>query len=388
MDLARFCKARDYVGFDDAAASALREFEPRVRPQLDGIVQTFYQAIRAHEHSRVLLGNDPVRLERLERSLRAWLLEGLLGPHDARYLESRSRVGRMHVDMQLSEDLVVTAMNRVRTEFHRIAIAELSRPELERTLRALHQWLDLELAILLDSYRERWDARVRAGERLATVGQFSAAIGHELRTPLAVVDSSMALIEARMSALGQDDAVLVKHHRRVREQVGHCRKTLENLLELARETPLRPVTRPLLTVIQAALELVEVPSGVRVDLGVDPGLLVHADPLQLRDAVRNLIDNAVQAVAPSGHVEVRAAASPEGLELSIADDGPGVPASIGERVFELWFSTKRTGTGLGLALSRKIIEIHGGSLTLEPSNVGATFRLWLPRAVSSPSSGP
>lgn len=386
MHLAEFRSAREYVGFDDAAAAVLVRFEPLVRPALDDIVRDFYATIQAQPRSRAVLFGGSDQVERLARTLRIWLVEGLSGPHGQSFLESRQRIGRAHVEIRLPQELMFTAMNRVRTALRRVAFARLSGDELERTSSALDQWLDLELAIMLDSYREYWEARVRAGERLATIGQFAAAIGHELRNPLSVADSSLSLIEARVEQLGYDDAVLQKHHGRVRQQIRHCHSTLETLLELARENPPKRVTGPLRPAIEASLETLAIPEGVHVDLTVDPALCVDADPLQLRDVFANVIHNALEAVASGGRVEIRAARSEQGVDVWVEDDGPGVPEAIRHRLFDLWFSTRGTGTGLGLALARKIVELHSGSLTLEPSGRGASFRIWLPLGVSPPSS--
>src|SRR5690606_38421583 len=113
-------------------------------------------------------------------------------------------------------------MNRVRQGLHTIAVRNVSRSEVTETLDAINRVLDLDLALMLDTYRQSWLSRVDASARLAAVGQIAASIGHELRNPLGVASSSLYLINQRLTKLSSTDEVLAKHLSRIENQLHAC----------------------------------------------------------------------------------------------------------------------------------------------------------------------
>ena len=146
-------------------------------------------------------------------------------------------------------------------------------------------------------------------------------------------------------------------------------------------THLASLIEALLRTLASRLEA----GGVTVDLDVPPDLpLVRADPAHLGQALQELVVNAIEAMGPGGRIAISAAASGNGagrVRLELADTGPGVPPEMRQRVFGLFMTTKSTGTGVGLAVVRKIIERHGGTIALEAAVPhGARFVLDLPAA--------
>jgi len=123
-----------------------------------------------------------------------------------------------------------------------------------------------------------------------------------------------------------------------------------------------------------------VPRGVEVSVRADGGpctISGHYDPL--RRAFGNLLRNASEAMGGCGSIEIAVNRDGQGLVVTLADHGPGIPAELRQRVFEPYFTTKDDGTGLGLALVRHTIETHGGTLTVsETPGGGATFSIVLP----------
>src|SRR6185295_805907 len=124
---------------------------------------------------------------------------------------------------------------------------------LDRTLIALHQIMDIDLAIMLETYREDLEAKNRASERLATIGQFAAGIGHELRNPLGVIESSLFLLRRHM---GPDVAAIpgvAKHVDRISGEIARANKTIEDLLSLARSRPPRRRRTEVRRLVDAAI---------------------------------------------------------------------------------------------------------------------------------------
>jgi signal transduction histidine kinase len=121
-----------------------------------------------------------------------------------------------------------------------------------------------------------------------------------------------------------------------------------------------------------------VPPGVTVAVRADAPRAIRGHYEPLRRAFANLLRNAAEAMGGRGAIDVAVAGGPDGVVVTVADHGPGVPAEIRDRVFEPYVTTKPEGTGLGLALVRQTVEAHGGAITLsETPGGGATFTVTL-----------
>jgi signal transduction histidine kinase len=383
--LTSFQSLKHYVGFTEASSCALRDFHSVAQPHFVPIVDDFYTAIEAHPSARATITGGPTQIERLKQTLVRWLDVLLLGPHDEAYHQLRARIGRVHVRIDLPQGFMFTAMNRIRIQLLDVARERLANDpdNLQRTSTALNQLLDLELAIMLDTYREDLVAKNRAAERLATIGQFAAGIGHELRNPLGVIESSLFLLRQHLGRETASAPNIVKHLDRIGGEVVRANKTIHDLLDLARNRPPRCHPTELRRLIESAAELALLPSMVRVTVTAVPDdLAVHVDADQIRQVMINLFTNSAQAMPRGGRIEVSAEALPSASTacIRVHDDGPGIPAEVRLRLFEALFTTKAKGSGLGLALCRRIVEAHGGSIQLDPSEEGAAFVLLLPAA--------
>jgi len=289
----------------------------------------------------------------------------------------------VHVRINLPQAYMFTAMNRMRIQVADVIQRALEADPLvrDKTVVALHQIMDIELAIMLETYREDLEAKNRTAERLATIGQFAAGIGHELRSPLGVVETSVFLLRQHFQQQpGPPDPKVLRHLDKISAEVKRSTATIDDLLELARK---RPPHRQLVSVralIEEALAAAHLPATVGVAIDASATDLARLDPDQITRVLTNLLINAGQAMEGlgTGHVDVRAARDGDVTRIEIHDTGPGIPVEIRHRVFEALFTTKAKGTGLGLALCSRIAEAHGGSVTLEPSDTGATFLITIP----------
>ncbi len=215
-------------------------------------------------------------------------------------------------------------------------------------------------------------------ERLAAIGELSAVVAHEVRNPLAVVFNAVAGLK-RMS-LDRDAGVLLEI---VEEEAERLKRLVEELLEFARprDAAFEPVElEPLLRrSVDAAVQSTSKSEAVDVRVEDDVGTVV-CDPQLLRQAIINLVTNAL--LAPGRESAVRLVVGTEGdrtLRIAVLDDGDGIPDEIAERIFMPFFTTRPTGTGLGLPIVRRAADAHGGTVTHERSpGGGATFVLRLP----------
>jgi two-component system NtrC family sensor kinase len=221
-------------------------------------------------------------------------------------------------------------------------------------------------------------------EKLAALGSLLAGVAHELNNPLSVVVARAVLLEEQGDAAAQ--AVAVK----IRTAAERCARIVRTFLGMARQQ--RPERGPVAIneVVTQALDIAAYAvrtSGIEVvlDLAADMPLIL-ADADQLHQVLLNLIVNAQQALQdrPSPRrIRVRSRFDAAGgrVRLSVADNGPGIPAALRARVFEPYFTTKPTGigTGVGLAVSLGIVEAHGGAIVVDcPAEGGSVFDITLP----------
>jgi two-component system NtrC family sensor kinase len=223
-------------------------------------------------------------------------------------------------------------------------------------------------------------------ERLATIGKMAAHITHEIRNPLSSIGLNIELLEEEI-ALASGDKEATQLVQAIKAEVERLSRIAEQYLSVARRPRPRlerervdDLVRELFAFVRPELSR----AGVESRIEADPDLPeVDLDESQLRQALINLIRNAREAMPRGGELTItlRTLPEPEGVEICIDDTGSGVPEEARSSIFDPFFTTKERGTGLGLAVTREIIETHGGSITCEArEEKGTRFRIVLPRA--------
>src|SRR6185436_7342417 len=210
-----FEELKRYVGWSGQDEAHLRALHGLAAPRFAAISEEFYARILEHEGARQALVGGESRVGQLKITLQAWMDRLLSGPWDEEYFQLRCRIGRMHVRISLPQHYMFGAMNILRRALNLIVDENYSDQQLRATRDALGKILDLELAIMLHTYREDLLAQQSRNERLATFGQLVGSIGHELRNPLGVIESSLYILEGRV---GEDERAK-KHTRRISEQL-------------------------------------------------------------------------------------------------------------------------------------------------------------------------
>jgi two-component system sensor histidine kinase HydH len=361
-----------YVGFTPEDGERLRRARVGLEPHFLSTAHVFYQRILEHPEAARALERGERQVGQLKPTLAKWMAELFTGPWDQDYVERRLRIGRVHVRIGLPQHYMLTAMDVVRQQLqaHLVQQVDVSGGEGLATLDAMNRLLDLDLALMLHTYKEDSDARQAKAERLATYGQLVGSIGHELRNPLGVIETSLYVLKGK----GDPDEKVVRHLDRIGQQVTLANDIITQLLELIRERPLKRETVALEQVVQEAASTL--PLGeVTLELKPLSGLTVEGDPTQLREVVSNLLENAVYAASPRG--TVRLGPAPHGF--TVEDSGPGISPKVAARLFEPLVTDKPKGIGLGLALVRRIVDRHGGTITVGRSALGgALFTVTFP----------
>ena len=234
---------------------------------------------------------------------------------------------------------------------------------------------------------ERQDERERLRERLAALGQMAAGLAHEIRNPLAAMEVTAGLLQRRLPE-GSEERELLDD---LRGELRVVSRTVTRSLEFVR--PAAPEPRPVdaVRLLEEALETARarIPFAGTVERAwQDEVPPLEADVEQLRTALTDLIVNAFQAMGGAGRLALSVHAEPRDagdgdadVVLGVADDGPGVPEGLREKIFYPFFTTKDDGSGVGLANAQKVVASHGGRLELRGrTGPGCEFQVRLPAA--------
>lgn len=380
-----FADVKAYLGFGAAQTAALHELAPILAPHLRSVSEAFYARILAHPGAHASITGGAAQVERLKQTLVLWMGSGLQGPHDDAFYERRARIGRKHVEIGLPQQYMVTAVGAMRLDYREILAAHFAddRDGFLRAIDAVDRLFDLELAIMLQTYRIDSDDRLRRNERLVTLGLVAASIGHDLRNPLGVIESSAFILRRNLG-----DEHSQRHLEKIANQVRTCNRIVTSLLELARNRPIHRGEFDPAALFASALATVAVPDGIAVAVDIEPGLVLHVDGGLVEQVVSNLVGNAIQAIAGTGTIVVcaRRAADEGMIEIAVLDDGPGFDPDILPRVFEPLVTGRSTGIGLGLAIVSSVAERHAGRVVAENrASGGAAVRLLLPSTTVEPS---
>jgi signal transduction histidine kinase len=226
--------------------------------------------------------------------------------------------------------------------------------------------------------RER-EAYGRA-ERAGLASRMAAMVAHEVRNPLGIIRAGAELLRER----SQSSPSACADHELIDDILGEVKRLnaiTEDFLALARETTLRVESvdvRSLCEEVSAKVRL-RFPR-LSIEVAAAGAGAALGEEARLRQVLLNLVMNAAEATSGSGRVRVEGAPEGSAVRLSVIDDGPGVDAAAAARLFEPFSTSKPGGTGLGLALARKIVEEHGGTLQMRPVPSGARFDILLPSA--------
>ncbi|MHB8419490.1 MAG: GAF domain-containing protein [Myxococcales bacterium] len=225
-------------------------------------------------------------------------------------------------------------------------------------------------------------AKLVQRERFAALGELAAAVAHEVRNPLGAIFNALGELNRHLGGQGEVGVLLSI----LGEESDRINRIIGDLLDFARPPGISVDLVSLSAVIEDAAAASARLPGIELSCEVEAGLdRLRMDQRQIRQALLNVFNNAVQAMGGRGSLRVRGrrverSGSPT-VAIEVADSGPGVPKAVQERIFEPFFTTKASGTGLGLAVVRRIVEGHGGSVEVRSgAPTGAVFTLYLPFA--------
>ncbi len=379
------------------------------------VVSSTIAALRRHrEHLEEMVAERTVQLRRSEEKMRAqykgipiptytwqWVEDGFLlaDYNDAAEAITAGgiadlvgeRLDDVHHDTpQIREDIERCYTERATIERER-SYRYVSTGE-KKHLAVKYAFVPPDLVIVHTediTERKEMEEQLMRQERLAVLGQLAGGVGHELRNPLGAIKNATYFLNMVLGE--QEPEPAVEETLEIMDQeLARSERIISALLDFARARP--PVWRQvdLNDVVRAALSRAAVREapGVELVCELDRELpVIMGDPDQLERVLGNMIRNAVQAMPEGGRLTVRTFETSEvtgrlpksGVMVSIADTGVGIPEENLERIFEPLFTTRTKGIGLGLALAKRLVEEHSGSIEVESEvGEGSTFIVWLP----------
>ncbi len=220
------------------------------------------------------------------------------------------------------------------------------------------------------SGRVRMEARLREQTALEKLGEMAAVVAHEVKNPLTGIRGAIQVIGTRLPSDGKDAAVI----REIIARLDALNALMKDMLLFARPPQPRMAPVDLVSLLDMVADLLQRDSALkdfRVEIagGAAP---IPGDAEMLKIVLQNLILNSAHAMQGRGTVRISVAQGSGGCEVAIADDGPGIPADVREKLFTPFFTTKARGTGLGLSTAKRLIDAHGGTIAVDCPPAGGT----------------
>ena len=244
--------------------------------------------------------------------------------------------------------------------------------KVEAKLLALEKKLLKQNENLISQVESKSSDLVRS-ERLATIGTMASRVAHDLKNPLTIMHTYAEMLTPEiLSKLESKDK---EKWLRMQNSIFDMDRIIEDVLDFARTTEIKKKSSSFMSILKLAMNHVKFSYGITVNLP-EKNITLKCDPRKIEGVLSNLINNAVQAVDGQGEVNVTTSTDSKFLTIKISDSGPGIPEKNMSKIFEPMFTTKTTGTGLGLVICKSIVEQHGGTISM--SNKPTTFTVTLP----------
>ncbi len=209
--------------------------------------------------------------------------------------------------------------------------------------------------------------------KMATVGQLSSALAHDLRNPLTIIKSTVELMKLENKNL---DEKTLKRISRIENAVKKISYQIDDVLNFVRESALHLTRVPIKDIIDSAINSIPVPKEIKIKKEFR-NVTINCDSRKLEAVFTNLITNGIQATKEHGEIRIKVSDNGDDVIIKVSDSGPGISKSTMEKMFEPLFTTRDSGTGLGLAICKTIIEQHGGKISV--TSPPTVFTIELPK---------
>jgi signal transduction histidine kinase len=350
--------------------SALKENLDQIMSNLEDGILLFTRDARA-----VLVSDSVERFLGLRRNQ-------VLGSELHEVFDRSSRLGALVRDafdagLSILQEEIITETGR-RIQISLDFIHDDHQSDRRQTLGALLTLHDLE------SVREI-ESELELSRRLAAIGRLTAGVGHEVKNPINAIVVHLELLRNKLD--GSDQRAL-RHLEIIQSEIQRLDRVVQTLVDFSRPVELQLQEQDLRSVVSSVLQLASAELETRsvqvLSLLPQSPVMAHIDSDLMKQALLNVVLNGAQAMADGGVLEVRLGADARMASLTIRDEGEGIPEDVRPRIFDLYFTTKREGSGIGLAMTYRILQLHNGEVDVQSQpGKGTTFVLRLPVSATS-----
>lgn len=237
----------------------------------------------------------------------------------------------------------------------------------------------------LEELVEERTRQLQEAQRYAVIGELATMIGHDMRNPLQVITNMQYILDSALNKMSPEEhSILMKYgirdiFNRIGGEILYLNKIISDLQDYSRViTPEREINN-LEPLFEDLILKLSPPDSITVIKEIESGISIRVDRLLFMKVMENIITNAIQAMQKGGVLTIKAGLKSEIISIFISDTGVGIPEDAKARIFDPLYTTKPKGTGLGLAVCKRLIEAQGGTISLkETSSKGTAFEVNLP----------
>jgi signal transduction histidine kinase len=231
---------------------------------------------------------------------------------------------------------------------------------------------------------ERMESQLDVASRLTAISRITGGVAHEIKNPLNAIGLHLDLLRER---LGGPEEELHAEIDVLSKEVHRLDRVVKTFLDFSRPVDVRLEEVDLAALVREVADLMTPQARlahitVQCDAPDGQGTEMRGDPDMLKQAILNLVTNALDAMKDGGNLRLEVKRAEDTVELEVADDGPGIPPELRQKVFQLYFTTKPKGSGIGLAMTFRAVQLHNGTIDFTSEDGrGTTFRLQFPAMV-------
>ncbi|MGB9676396.1 MAG: PAS domain S-box protein [Candidatus Bathyarchaeales archaeon] len=260
------------------------------------------------------------------------------------------------------------------------------RKQMQKKLEEYAQHLEELVEQRTKALKEAQEKLIKA-ERLAAIGQVAAMVGHDLRNPLTGINSAVYYLKNKLTACAADKKVM-DMLKLIEESVEHANRIIADLLEYSREIKLEFTETTPKALAEEALTIVQIPEKIKVEALTQDSPKINVDVEKMKRVFVNIIKNAVDAMPNGGKLTIASREANGNVETSFTDTGNGMTKEVMDKIWTPFFTTKSRGMGLGLPICKRIVEAHGGKISVKSAvNKGTTFTVTIPIKPKSREEG-
>ncbi|GAB61912.1 MAG: response regulator [Candidatus Jettenia sp.] len=401
---------KDYLDFTERDVNLLKELKGFIHHHVDDIVNKFYNHLFGFKETRVFFVNEEI-IKRVKRTQKEYLLMITEGMYDEKYFEHRLKVGKTHDRINLFPYWYIGAY----CLYHRIIFPLIietykAQPDKMRDyILALDKIMNLDMQLSIDTYIHSYNAALQERVRLTEIqnrkieaankakSEFLANMSHELRTPLnAIIGFSEVLRDELCGDLNEEQMGFVKD---IHSSGQHLLQMINDILDLSKiESGKLELKYEEFEIGKAMEEVLTTLKGLANKKSLTVETVIHnpaerlfADHVKFKQILYNLLSNAIKFTSEKGKIIIRTDTGKDEnekdfIDVKVTDTGIGIAPEDYSKIFvefkqvDSSVSRKYEGTGLGLALSKRLVELHGGKIGFESKlGVGSTFYFVLPK---------